>query len=77
MEILGGESRNNRTVRVVPRGQLRESNNVARIQSPLSPQCTEPHIEVIRENGCVQQIRIECACGERIVLSCEYESQLV
>lgn len=35
---------------------------------------SEPNIQVIREDGLIRQIKVECSCGETIELNCVYDA---
>jgi len=43
----------------------------AESRAVAAPAC-EPQVEMLQENGRVQQIVVTCKCGERTVIDCAY-----
>ena len=50
----------------------RPSGPLAR-KSPGAEPTADPTVRVIRENGVVERIEVECGCGRKIELHCKYD----
>ena len=44
----------------------------AKVAVPVAGNCNEPKVEVLRQDGVVQAIRVSCSCGNTVDIQCDY-----